>query len=92
MIAPISMNTACMIKGTRYGVSGISWAANPASGGKIAKPIVPKANCRPTSPLPSDFSRVAMTHAAPSRASPAVGQISASILERWESNNKNVYI
>lgn len=79
--APISIKTACNTNGTRKGFSGIDSAANPASGGKMASPRVPKASCRPTSPRPRDVSRVAITHAAPRSASAAVGQISARILD-----------
>lgn len=82
MIAPISMNTAFITKGIRYGASGTSFAARPAKGGNIASPRVPKANCLPTSPRPSDVSRVAITQAAPRSASAAVGQMSANNLEK----------
>lgn len=64
-----------------YGFSVNCSAAKPARGGKIASPIVPKANCLPTSPRPKDVSLVAMTQAAPSKANPAVGQMSARILK-----------
>ena len=74
------INIACIRNGTKYGVSGISDDANPASGGKIASPKVPNAICLPTSPRPSDVSLVAMTQAVPSKAKAAVGQISASTL------------
>lgn len=81
MRAPISMKTACITNGTRNGFSGIDSTAKPASGGNIAKPRVPKASCLPTSPRPREVSRVAITHAALSNASAAVGQMSARILE-----------
>lgn len=75
------MNTAWRTNGIRNGVSGICSAASPASGGKMASPIVPKANCLPTSPRPKDVSLVAITQAVPRRAKPAVGQMSDNILK-----------
>lgn len=74
------MKTACNANGTRYGLSGMLSAASPAKGGKMARPRVPTANCRPTSPRPRDVSLVAMTQAAPSKANAAVGQMSDKIL------------
>lgn len=85
-MAPINIKTACRTNGTIYGSLFSSCAASPASGGKITRPIVPKASCLPTSPLPKDVSRVAMTHAAPNNASAAVGQMSAKTL--YEQKNE----
>lgn len=82
MTAPISMNAACSRNGTRKGLSGMFCEARPANGGNMARPIVPKANCRPTSPRPMDVSRVAMTQAVPRRANAAVGHMSDNILKK----------